>query len=335
MAERLITMAHGGGGSRMSELLEEMVFPLLGRAGLLEAEDAAAFSAPGGRMALTTDSFVVRPLFFPGGDIGKLAVCGTVNDLAMRGARPLYLTVGLILEEGLPFPVLERVLRSAGRWCEEAGVAVVAGDTKVVERGSADGLYINTSGVGVIPEGNEVSVTGASPGDVLLVNGFIGDHEAAVLGQRDGFDLQVSVSSDCAPLYGLVEVIQAAGRVHAMRDATRGGLAAVLKEIASASGTAIELVEESLPLREEVRAVCEMLGLDPLLMANEGKLVAAVPEEDAGGVLRAMSGHPLGGEAAVIGKVTAGRKGEVSLITPLGSHRLVRMPSGEQFPRIC
>jgi hydrogenase expression/formation protein HypE len=290
---------------------------------------------PGERIAYTTDSFVVKPIFFPGGDIGKLAVCGTVNDLAMRGARPLYITMGLILEEGLPFEVLEKVLASARRWSQEAGVRIVAGDTKVVEKGAADAVYINTSGIGVIPEGREVTIRGAIPGDALLVNGFIGDHETSVLSQREGFDFDVSVKSDCAPLNGLVEAMQGAGSVHALRDATRGGLAAVLKEMAASSGVTLELSEENIPVCEEVRAVCEMLGLDPMLLANEGKLVAAVAKEDAGKLVKVMRDHPLGKETAIIGEVIDGRAGEVSVLTPLGSHRLVRMPSGEHFPRIC
>lgn len=339
MSDKVITMAHGGGGSRMQELLEKVVFPLLGQGALAEAEDAAALSLPGeaagGRLAYTTDSFVVKPIFFPGGDIGKLAVCGTVNDLAMRGARPLYLTMGLILEEGLPFETLERVLSSASRWAREAGVAVVAGDTKVVEKGAADLIYVNTSGIGIIPAGREVSIRGARPGDVLLVNGFLGDHEAAVLSRREGFDFEVEVESDCAPLNGLMKAMQEAGEIHAMRDATRGGLAAVLKEMAASSGVALEVTENDVPVREEVRAFCEVLGLDPLLLANEGKLAAAVPEGDAEAILEAMRSHPLGMDAAVIGRALEGRAGEVSLLTPLGSHRLLRMPSGEHFPRIC
>jgi hydrogenase expression/formation protein HypE len=321
----------------MLELLEEIVFPLIGEDGLkpVEAEDAAALTLPGSRLAYTTDCFVVKPIFFRGGDIGKLAVCGTVNDLSMRGAKPLYLTLALILEEGLPLEILEKVVRSAARWAREAGVRIVAGDTKVVERGAADSLYINTSGIGVIADGREVSITGARPGDILLVNGFIGDHETSVLGERDGFDFEVEVESDCAPLCGLVERMQQAGSVHALRDATRGGLAAVLKEMAQSSEVAIELREEDIPVREGVRGVCEMLGLDPLLLANEGKLIAAVPESDHEAVLEAMRSHPYGLDSAPIGKVLDGRKGEVTLLTPLGSHRLVRMPSGEHFPRIC
>ncbi len=316
----------------MLELLEEVVFPALGEEILLHAEDAADLplpvDVPGSRLALTTDSFVVKPLFFPGGDIGKLAVCGTVNDLCMRGAEPLYLTLGLILEEGLPFEVLERVLASVRRWADEAGVRIVAGDTKVVDRGAEDG-------VGMIHEGREVSIRSARPGDLLLVNGFVGDHETAVLSRREGFDFRVEVESDCAPLNGLVKAVLEAGEVHALRDPTRGGLAASLKEMALSSGVALEVVEEDIPVREEVRAFCEVLGLDPLLLANEGKLLAAVPEKSAPDVLAAMRAHPLGRQAAVIGRVLEGRSGEVSVITPLGSHRLLRMPSGEHFPRIC
>lgn len=319
----------------MLELLEDAIFPVLGEPLLDDAEDAAALSLPGERIAYTTDSFVVKPIFFPGGDIGKLAVCGTVNDLAMRGARPLYLTLGLILEDGLRFEVLREVVESVARLSGEAGVKVVAGDTKVVEKGSADLMYVNTSGLGVIPEGREVSIRGAVPGDLLLVNGFLGDHETSVLSGREGIDFQVDVESDCAPLYGLVEAMQTAGEIHALRDPTRGGLAAAVKEMATSSRVAIEMEEEDVPVREKVRAFCEMLGLDPLLLANEGKLVAAVPKNDADAVLAAMRGHPLGGEAAVIGRVVEGRRGEVSIVTPLGSHRLLRMPSGEHFPRIC
>jgi hydrogenase expression/formation protein HypE len=321
----------------MLELLEEIVFPLIAGDGEMPvaAEDAAALTLPSPRLAYTTDCFVVKPIFFPGGDIGKLAVCGTVNDLAMRGARPLYLTLALILEEGLPFEVLEKVVSSAAHWAREAGVKIVAGDTKVVERGAADAIYINTSGIGMIPEGCEISITGARPGDLLLINGCIGDHETSVLSEREGFDFQVDVDSDCAPLNGLVEAMQQAGHINAMRDATRGGLAAVLKEMAPASQVAIELSDGDIPVREGVRGMCEMLGLDPLLLANEGKLVASVPESDSAAILAAMRSHPHGADAAIIGKITEGRPGEVSILTPLGSHRLVRMPSGEHFPRIC
>jgi hydrogenase expression/formation protein HypE len=319
----------------MQELLQETVFPMLAEEILLDAEDAACLDLPPGRTAFTTDSFVVKPLFFPGGDIGKLAVCGTVNDLAMVGAKPLYLTLGLILEEGLEFETLRLVLGSIADWSRASGVRVVAGDTKVVERGLADGMYVNTAGVGVIPEGRHISIAGAEPGDVLVVNGFMGDHGIAVLKYREGFSFELDLESDCAPLNGLVEAMLGAGRVHAMRDPTRGGLAAACKEMASSSGAALELMEEEIPVREGVRAVCEMLGLEPLFVANEGKLLAAVPEEDAPDVMEAMKRDPLGRDARAIGRVVSGKKGRVSLRTPLGSERLLRMPSGEQLPRIC
>ena len=335
MAGDLVTIAHGGGGTRMQDLLRDTVFPLLGEDVLLAAEDAACLEVPAGRLALTTDSFVVKPLFFSGGDIGKLGVCGTVNDLAMVGARPLYLTLGLILEEGLPLATLEKALRSVAAWASEAGVSVVAGDTKVVERGMADGMYVNTAGVGVIPGGREITISGALPGDALIVNGYVGDHGIAVLKDRDGFNFDLNVGSDCAPLNGLVEKMLGAGTVHALRDPTRGGLAAALKEMAGASGCSLRLVESDVPVRQEVRAVCEMLGLDPMYVANEGKLLAAVPADDAGAVLDAMKAHPLGRDSRVIGTAADGRKGRVSLVTPLGSERLLRMPSGEQLPRIC
>jgi hydrogenase expression/formation protein HypE len=335
LPDRPISIAHGGGGTRMRELLEETIFPILGEDLLLDAEDAAVLALHGDRIALTTDSFVVKPLFFPGGDIGKLAVCGTVNDLAMVGAIPLYLTLGLILEEGLSFDVLEEVVSSIARWAGKTGVRIVAGDTKVVERGMADGMYINTSGVGVMETGREVSIKGASPGDVLIVNGHVGDHGIAVLGKREGFSFEAELLSDCAPLDGLVRRMLEAGEVHALRDPTRGGLAAALNEMASASGCAFDVVEGDIPVREEVRAVCEMLGLDPLYVANEGKLLAAVPESDAEKVLAAVKEHDLGRDARQIGWATGGRKGQVSLLTPLGTRRLLRMPSGEQLPRIC
>ncbi len=318
----------------MQELLDEVVFPRLGGT-TKEAEDAALLDLPPGRLAFTTDSFVVSPLFFPGGDIGKLSICGTVNDLAMRGAKPLYLSLALIIEEGLPFETLEKVLATAAEWADRAGVRVVAGDTKVVERGKADGLYINTAGVGHLEAGRETSITGARPGDTVVVNGCIGDHGVAVMTEREGFRFETDVVSDCAPLYPLVEAMQSAGRIDSMRDATRGGIGAVLKEMASASGVAIEIYEDSLPVRDGVRAVCELLGLDPLYVANEGKLLAAVPAEAEALVLEAMRATEVGADSIVIGRVTDGRSGDVVMVTTLGSRRLVRMPSGEQLPRIC
>jgi hydrogenase expression/formation protein HypE len=335
LAGDVVTMAHGGGGTRMQDLLRDMIFPALGGQTLDAAEDAAILELPPGTLAFTTDSFVVKPLFFSGGDIGKLAVCGTVNDLAMVGARPLYLTLGLILEEGLPLDDLERVLASVAGAARDASVKVVAGDTKVVERGKADGVYINTAGVGVIPAGVEVSITRVTPGDALLINGYIGDHGIAVLKDRGDFAFDVVLDSDCAPLAGLVSDMLGAGRVHALRDPTRGGLAAALKEMSSCSAVSLEVDEPAVPLREEVRAICEVLGLDPLYVANEGKLLAAVAPEDAAAVLEAMKAHLLGRNAAVIGAAGAGKPGRVSLTGEMGSSRLLRMPSGEQLPRIC
>jgi len=329
-----IMMAHGGGGTRMQDLLGEMIFPALGGS-LAAAEDAACLDLPEGRLAFTTDSFVVKPLFFSGGDIGKLAVCGTVNDLAMVGAKPYYLTLGLILEEGLAFDDLEKVVSSIARTASAAGVSVVAGDTKVVERGKADGLYVNTAGVGVVPDGATVSIAGARDGDLLIVNGFVGDHGIAVLKDRGAFAFDVELESDCAPLNGLVSEMLGAGAVHSLRDPTRGGLAAALKEMAAASGLAFEVDEEAVPVREQVRAVCEVLGLDPMYVANEGKLLAAVPAGGADDVLEAMRSHPLGRDSKVIGRAMSGRGGRVSLTGQLGSSRLLRMPSGEQLPRIC
>jgi len=327
-------MAHGGGGTRMQELLREVVFPALGgEAGA--AEDAARIDVGAERLAFTTDSFVVRPLFFSGGDIGKLAVCGTVNDLAMVGARARYLTLGLILEEGLPLAALERVIDSVARTARTAGTEVVAGDTKVVERGRADGLYINTSGVGVVPDGVEVSIAGVRPGDSLIVNGWLGDHGVAVLKDRGAFAFDLELESDCAPLWPLVNDMLAAGTVHALRDPTRGGLAAALKEMATASGVELSVDESSLPVREGVRAVCEVLGLDPLYVANEGKLLAAVPAGETDRVLEAMKSNPLGTDARVIGRAAKGRRGRVTLAGSFGAPRILRMPSGEQLPRIC
>jgi hydrogenase expression/formation protein HypE len=316
-----VTIAHGGGGTRMQDLLRDLIFPALGEGSLDAAEDAARFDVPDGQLAFTTDSFVVKPLFFSGGDIGKLAVCGTVNDLAMVGARPLYLTLGLILEEGLALDDLARALGSLAASAKSAGVRVVAGDTKVVEKGKADGMYINTSGVGVVPAGVEISISGARPGDALLINGYVGDHGIAVLKDRGDFTFDVALDSDCAPLNGLVEAMLGAGEVHSLRDPTRGGLAAALKEMSTASGVAFEIDEGSIPVREQVRAICEVLGLDPLYVANEGKLLAAVAPQDAPGVLAVIRTHPLGKDASIIGS--------------LGSSRLLRMPSGEQLPRIC
>ncbi len=333
-----ILLGHGSGGVLSHTLIAEVFARHLGNPILDEMGDAALLpDLPPGRLALTTDSYVVRPLFFPGGDIGKLAVCGTVNDLAVMGARPLYLTAGFILEEGLPLETLEQVTASMAETARIAGVQVVTGDTKVVERGAADGLYINTAGLGVTPPGVSLGPAQLRPDDVLLVNGTMGDHGMAVMMQREGMQFHSALTSDCAPLNGLIAAALAAapGALHWMRDATRGGLATVLNEWSETAGVGIEIEESAIPVREEVRAACEFLGLDPLYAANEGKVVFAVEESAAAKVLAALQEHPLGQEAAIIGRITADHARRVVLRTPYGARRILQMLAGAQLPRIC
>jgi hydrogenase expression/formation protein HypE len=290
----------------------------------------------GDRLAFTTDTYVVDPLFFPGADIGALAVAGTVNDLAVSGARPLYLSCGMVLEEGLPLETLRRVAFSMRRMADRAGVTIVTGDTKVVERGAADKLFINTSGIGVIRAGLAVSAANARPGDAVIVSGGLGEHGVAILIARNLLALQADIESDCQPLHELVAaIVDACPATHCLRDATRGGVATVLNEFASSSGVGIRILERALPMREEVRGACEILGLDPLYLANEGKLVAVVPTPDAGRVLAAMRAHPVGAEAAIIGEVTREPAGMVVMETVFGGERIVDMLVGEQLPRIC
>jgi len=332
-----ILMAHGSGGQLSHELVELVFLRHLHNPTLADLDDAAVLPPlAGARLALTTDSYVIHPLFFPGGDIGKLAVCGTVNDLSMRGARPLYLTAGFILEEGLPLDDLDRIVASMAATARAAGVQIVAGDTKVVERGSADGLFINTAGLGLVPEGVTVSGAGAQPGDVVMVSGTLGDHGMAIMSQREGLSFSTPLKSDCAPLNGLVAALLAAApNVHCLRDPTRGGLATALNELAARSGVGIEIEETQIPVREAVRGLCELLGLDPLYVANEGKLVAVVAAGEADAALAALRAHEYGADAAVIGRVVAGHPGRLVLRTPLGARRVVDMLVGEQLPRIC
>lgn len=336
-----VTLAHGSGGSAMRDLIEDVFLGGYGNPELNALEDQArldlaALSARGDRLALTTDSYVVDPLFFPGGDIGRLAVSGTVNDLAVGGARPLYLTCGMILEEGLPVETLRRVVTSMSETARAAGVQIVTGDTKVVSRGAADKLFINTAGIGVIPRGVEVSVRRAQAGDAILVNGPIGDHGAAIVDARGELALENTIETDCRPLNGLVETMFAACRdLHCLRDATRGGIATVLNEFAVSSNVCIRLHETELPIRGEVRGMCEILGLDPLYLANEGKLVAAVPATHAEAVLAAMRAHPDGRDSARVGEVLDGPGGTVRLQTGFGGERIVDLLVGEQLPRIC
>jgi hydrogenase expression/formation protein HypE len=338
MKEKSIRLAHGAGGRMMVDLIRDTFAPPLDNEYLRQMADSAILPLATChlRFAISTDSFVVRPLFFPGGDIGSLAVHGTVNDVAMSGARPLWLTAGFILEEGLEMDVLERVVRSMAEAAREAGVLVVAGDTKVVERGHGDGIYINTAGVGVVMEGVDVGPDRAQPGDVVLLNGAVGDHGIAVLSQREGLAFETELISDSAPLNGLVEALLAAApHTHCLRDATRGGLAAALNELAWTSNVGIEIEEAAVPVRPAVAAACEMLGFDPLTVANEGKLIAFVPPEEAEAALEALQAHALGQEAARIGAITEEHPGMVLARTPIGGRRVVDMPLGELLPRIC
>lgn len=341
LRDKTITMAHGGGGRAMRELIERLIVPAFANPLLAPLEDQARIDVRGlaeigDRLAFTTDSYVVSPLFFAGGDIGKLAICGTVNDLAMSGAVPLFLSCGLIIEEGYATADLERVLASMSAAARQAGVQVVTGDTKVVNRGAADKLFINTAGIGVIAAGVNISATCAKPGDVILVNGTLGDHGVAILVARNELELQSDIASDCQPLHGLVQAMLAAcPDIHCLRDATRGGLATVLNEFALGSNAGMRLQERALPLKPEVRGACEMLGLDVLYMANEGKLVAVVPREAAVAVLAAMRAHPAGVDSAIVGEVLAEPAGHVILNTLFGGERVVDMLVGEQLPRIC
>jgi hydrogenase expression/formation protein HypE len=336
-----ITLAHGGGGQAMRRLIDDVFVQAFDNPLLAPLEDQALLAlapllAAGDRLAFTTDSYVVDPLFFPGGDIGTLAVAGTVNDLAMGGARPLALSCAMVLEEGLEVATLRRVVASMQRVAAEAGVPIVTGDTKVVERGAADKLFINTAGIGVVPRGVLLSARQARPGDVVIVNGPLGDHGIAILMARGQLALEGNIASDCQPLASLVAaMLQVCPGLHCLRDPTRGGLASVLNEFAQASQVAIAIDEAALPLRDEIKGACEILGLDPLYLANEGKLVALLPAADAPAVLAAMRAHPAGAQAAVIGEVRASPESTVVLRTGFGGERIVDMLVGEQLPRIC
>lgn len=339
-AER-VTLAHGGGGSAMHDLIEDVFVSAFQNPEMGEMEDQArltsdALAQAGAQLAFTTDSFVVDPVEFPGGDIGRIAVCGTVNDLAVGGARPLWLSAAFIIEEGVEVALLRRIAESMRAAAAEAGVAIVTGDTKVVGKGSADKIFITTSGVGVIPPERHLAASRIQVGDVAMVNGVLGDHGAAILAARGDMALATDTPSDCRPLNGLMEaVVEAAPEVRAARDATRGGLASALNEMAEAAGLGIEIEETALPLRDEVRGVCEILGLDPLYLANEGTLVLFVPSEQAERALAAMRAHPAGQGAKVIGRAVSSHPKTVVMKTLLGGQRIVDMLVGEQLPRIC
>ncbi len=335
-----VVLGHGSGGKLSAELVRSIFLPAFQNPTLAKLDDQAVLNVNGTRLAFTTDSFVVKPLFFPGGNIGSLAVHGTVNDLAMCGARPLFLSVAFILEEGFSLNELRRVVDSLRQAAVDASVQVVTGDTKVVEKGSGDQLFINTTGIGLVPEGLELSADQARPGDKILLSGYIGDHGIAILAQREGLEFESPIQSDSAALHGLVaEMLEASagikGAIRCMRDPTRGGLSSALNEIAEQSKVGIQIEEPTIPIREEVRGACEMLGLDPLYVANEGKLIAIVEAGAAESILQAMRRHPLGRESRLIGTVTERSPGTVLMRTALGTTRIVDMLAGDQLPRIC
>jgi len=333
--EDRILLAHGSGGKLGHDLIEKNFVPSLGNPILNKLDDSAVFELSG-RLAFTTDSYTVSPIFFPGGDIGKLAVCGTVNDLAMNGATPLYLSLSFIIEEGLPVNELEKIVNSIYQMAAEAEVKIVTGDTKVVNQGTADKLFINTSGVGIVPPGIDISGANAMPGDKIILNGNLGDHGIAVLSKRQGLEFNVPIESDCAPLNGLVaEMLAISVNLHCLRDPTRGGLATTLNEFARQSQVGIRIDEASLPVNEAVMAACELLGFDPLYVANEGKLVAIVAPSDADKVLDRMKQNRYGTKATIIGEVVEEHPGKVVMKTILGSSRIVDMLVGELLPRIC
>jgi len=330
----VIVMGHGGGGALSAELVQHLFVPAFGGQGGIA--DSAVLQLGGARLAFSTDSYVVRPIFFPGGSIGDLAVNGTVNDLAMSGAQAAYLSCGFILEEGTPVETVGRVAQALGRAAERAGVSVVTGDTKVVDAGHGDGIYVNTAGIGLVPDGVDIRPQRATPGDVVLVSGPIGVHGVAVMSVREGLEFGTEILSDSAPLNGLVAAMLAAcPDLHVLRDPTRGGLAASLNEIAGAAGVGVSIVERSVPVPPEVANACGFLGLDPMYVANEGKLVAFVPREHADAVLAAMQAHEYGVGATAIGEVVAEHPGMVVARTALGGTRVVDLPLGEQLPRIC
>jgi hydrogenase expression/formation protein HypE len=331
-----VLLAHGGGGKLTHELIEKLFLPEFHNADLAQMHDGAMLTIGAERLAFSTDGYVVHPLFFPGGNIGDLAVNGTVNDLAMCGARPLYLSCALIIEEGLEMDELWRVVHSMQQAARSSGVTLVTGDTKVVDRGKGDGLFVTTSGIGIIPAGVDIHPRHARPGDMILLNGPIAQHGIAIMSVREGLQFGTTLKSDTAALNGLVEaMLAAAPGIHVLRDPTRGGVASTLNEIAGQAGVGMVIHETQIPVDEEVRGACELLGFDPLYVANEGKVLAIVAREDAERVLAAMKGHPLGTRAAIIGEVTAEHAGVVTLMSSIGSSRIVDMLSGEQLPRIC
>ncbi len=333
-----VVMGHGAGGKMMNDLIAHLFAPLFENSLLAQMGDSTALDLGtlGGRLAFSTDSFVVSPIIFPGGDIGDLAVNGTVNDIAMSGAKPLYLSVGFILEEGLEMETLGAIAASMARAAREAGVQIVTGDTKVVNKGHGDGIFINTSGFGMIPEGVDIAAKNARPDDVIIVSGTMGDHGMAIMSKREGLEFESQIVSDTAPLYGMIaEMLKVTNEIHCLRDATRGGLSAVLNELAGVSNVGIEFEETKVPVNPAVNAACEMLGLDPFYIANEGKLVAIVAPNVAEEILSTMHKNEYGKDAAIIGRVVEGHPKRVVAKTAIGGSRVVDLPAGELLPRIC
>ena len=331
-----IVMGHGGGGKLSADLVEHLFLPAFQNDALASLADAAHFTIGGQRLAFSTDSYVVHPLFFPGGCIGDLAVNGTVNDLSMLGARPLFLSVGMIVEEGLPMATLGALAERMAAAARQAGVQVVTGDTKVVDKGHGDGVYINTSGIGLIPDGVDIAPQNARPGDAILISGTIGDHGMAIMSVREGLEFESVIQSDSAPLNHLVAaMLETTNAIHVLRDPTRGGVASSLNEIAKSAGVGMALDERALPVKPEVAAACELLGMDPMFVANEGKLIAIAPAEDAEALLETMRRHPFGKDAAIIGQVVDAHPGMVVAKTGIGGTRVITMQIGEQLPRIC
>lgn len=331
-----IMLAHGGGGSLSNKLIEKMFFSEFDNDYLNQMHDGAVFQTTKGRMAFSTDSFVIQPIFFPGGNIGELAVYGTVNDIACCGAVPQYLSLGFIIEEGLPMDDLWKIVQSIKFAADKAGVKIVTGDTKVVEKGKGDKIFINTSGVGIVKEGVDISPRNCKPGDKIIVSGTVADHGTCIMSLRAGLEFETEIKSDTAPLNHIIkEILDVSGKINVLRDPTRGGLASTLNEIASSSGKGIMLYEDKIPIREDVKGVCELLGLDPLYVANEGKLLVFVAEEDAEKVLHTIQQNEYGKNAAIIGEVEKADDKTVKLKTSIGTTRIVDMISGEQLPRIC
>lgn len=331
-----VDMTHGSGGRAMAQLIEEIFVSSFDNDLLRQSNDQAAFDISAGRMVMSTDGHVISPLFFPGGDIGSLSVHGTVNDVAMSGARPLYLSAGFILEEGFPLADLEKLVASMARAAAEAGVPVVTGDTKVVEKGKGDGIFITTTGIGIVPDGVNISGDLAKPGDAVLVNGTIGDHGVAIMSSRENLEFETDILSDSAALHTLVaDMVRAVPAIHCLRDPTRGGLATTLNELAMQSSVGIKLKEKAIPVNPAVTAACELLGLDPLYVANEGKLICICDADDAEHLLKVMRSHPLGIESAIIGEVIEDDHGFVQMETGFGGSRIVDWLAGEQLPRIC